>query len=263
MSLFTENKWYLVSPISNGTWNDSVLEWYNELDVSGASFYRLIYKLKNPIDHGVALTNDSWEEIDIEQANPDLSSNTGYWVYVEQAATATNNGGNTGNGGNGGGNGGDPATGEVEINTYYHNPTNGSAQGNAGSDTVFANGWTEVHIKNENKTIGATTWNIAQSGYDTNYNWGSFGGYLDYNFITSTQFAPQRYTSAGLTFNTPGTPSGTDPYVLAMTIVNPIPTSSTSRICFCIPGNCTLTVASMSDVNGTSISSNDITIVKN
>ena len=106
MSLFTENKWYLVSPISNGTWNDSVLEWYNDLDVSGASFYRLIYKLKNPIDHGVALTNDSWEAIDIEQANPDLSSNTGYWVYVEQVATSTNTGGNDGGNGGNGGNGG-------------------------------------------------------------------------------------------------------------------------------------------------------------
>jgi hypothetical protein len=252
MALFTQaEKWYLVSPEATGDWASVVTGW----NASNVTFYNLIYKLKAGISHNQALTTNDWESIDITDTvnNTSYSSNLGYWVYVESITSDP-----------GGGNGGDPPTAsEVEINTYYHNPTNGSAHGNAGSDTVFANGWTEVHIKNENKTIGATTWNIAQSGYDTNYNWGSFGGYLDYNFITSTQFAPQRYTSAGLTFNTPGTPNGAEPYVLAMTIVNPIPTSSTSRICFCIPGNCTLTVSSMSDVNGAAISSNDITIVKN
>lgn len=85
--LFSENKWYLVSPLNDGNWSTVVNDWYAASNITGATFYRLIYKLKAPVTHGVALTNDNWESIDIDSSDPALEANTGYWVYVEQAAT--------------------------------------------------------------------------------------------------------------------------------------------------------------------------------
>ena len=85
--LFSENKWYLVSPLNDGNWSTVVNDWYAASNITGATFYRLIYKLKAPVTHGVALTNDNWESIDIDSSDPALKANTGYWVYVEQAAT--------------------------------------------------------------------------------------------------------------------------------------------------------------------------------
>lgn len=87
--LFSENKWYLVSPLNDGNWSTVVNDWYAASNITGATFYRLIYKLKAPVTHGVALTNDNWESIDIDSSDPALEANTGYWVYVEQAATQT------------------------------------------------------------------------------------------------------------------------------------------------------------------------------
>ena len=64
--LFSENKWYLVSPLNDGNWSTVVNDWYAASNITGATFYRLIYKLKAPVTHGVALTNDNWESIDID-----------------------------------------------------------------------------------------------------------------------------------------------------------------------------------------------------
>ena len=45
-SLFTEEKWYLVSPVASGQWSSVVAGWVasGATAASNASFYRYIYK---------------------------------------------------------------------------------------------------------------------------------------------------------------------------------------------------------------------------
>lgn len=88
-SLFTEQKWYLVSPAANGQWADVVAGWAaaGATAASSATFYKFIYKLHEPVTNGVSLSQNSWDQIDITGTHDDLEENVGYFVYVETAGT--------------------------------------------------------------------------------------------------------------------------------------------------------------------------------
>ena len=88
-SLFTEQKWYLVSPAANGQWSDVVAGWAaaGATAASSATFYKFIYKLHEPVTNGVSLSQNSWDQIDITGTHDDLEENVGYFVYVETAGT--------------------------------------------------------------------------------------------------------------------------------------------------------------------------------
>ena len=79
--LFTEKKWYLVSPNADGNWDQVTTAW----GVNKSIFYRYIYELKEGVAHDTTLTEESWTQIDVI-SNPNLKTNTGYFVYVENPA---------------------------------------------------------------------------------------------------------------------------------------------------------------------------------
>ena len=88
-SLFTEKKWYLVSPVSTGQWSTVVTGWKNAgaTAAENATFYKYIYKLHEPVATGTSLSQSSWDQIDITAAHSDLEANVGYFVYVDVAGT--------------------------------------------------------------------------------------------------------------------------------------------------------------------------------
>lgn len=88
-ALFTEKKWYLVSPVSTGQWSSVVTGWKNAgaTAAENATFYKYIYKLHEPVATGASLSQNSWDQIDITAAHSDLEANVGYFVYVEVAGT--------------------------------------------------------------------------------------------------------------------------------------------------------------------------------
>ncbi len=88
-SLFTEKKWYLVSPVSTGQWNSVVTGWKNAgaTAADNATFYKYIYKLHEPVASGTSLSQNSWDQIDITGTHADLEANVGYFVYVEVAGS--------------------------------------------------------------------------------------------------------------------------------------------------------------------------------
>ena len=79
--LFTEKKWYLVSPNADGNWDEVTTAW----GVNKSIFYRYIYELKEGVAHDTTLTEENWTQIDVI-SNPNLKTNTGYFVYVENPA---------------------------------------------------------------------------------------------------------------------------------------------------------------------------------
>jgi len=87
--LFTEEKWYLVSPINTAPWDTVVSDWV-AAGIQGASdavFHKYIYKLHQPVGIGETLTRDSWDQIDISGAHDNLEAGVGYFVNVEVAGT--------------------------------------------------------------------------------------------------------------------------------------------------------------------------------
>ena len=167
------------------------------------------------------LTANNWTAGDATN----LEANTVYWVKtgVIEASTA-----------------------EIKITTkFYSNPVN-SDHGPTGINGLYTDGWTEVWIENPNHVIGATDWNIA--GYNTSQTWSAPN--IHKNWIGSTQFSTLYYNPNAIsTFNQPG--AGTT--VTSMTVSSGIPESSNSRICMQFPGEVTLSVVGMYDINGNEI----------
>lgn len=87
--LFTEAKWYLVSPINTALWSVVVTDWIESgiQAASDAVFHNYIYKLHEPVGHGETLTRESWDQIDISVAHDPLVAGIGYFVKVEVAGT--------------------------------------------------------------------------------------------------------------------------------------------------------------------------------
>ena len=89
--LFTEQKWYLVSPVAKGQWNTVIQGWQSagKTAASSATFYKYIYKLHEPVNHNTTLNEQSWDQIDITTTHVDLEPNFGYFVYVSTPGTET------------------------------------------------------------------------------------------------------------------------------------------------------------------------------
>ncbi len=89
--LFTEEKWYLVSPINTAQWSTVVSDWVGAgiQAASDAVFHKYIYKLHQPVGNGETLTRDSWDQIDVTQTHDDLEAGAGYFVNVEIAGTTS------------------------------------------------------------------------------------------------------------------------------------------------------------------------------
>ena len=88
-NLFTENKWYLVSPPISGNWETVKQEWFNNgiSAAQDATFHNIIYKLKEPVSQGTTLNNASWEPLDITDSSLILLPNIGYFIYVTVGGT--------------------------------------------------------------------------------------------------------------------------------------------------------------------------------
>ena len=88
-NLFTENKWYLVSPPISGNWETVKQEWFNNgiSAAQDATFHNIIYKLKEPVSQGTTLNNASWEPLDITDSSLILLPNIGYFIYVTAGGT--------------------------------------------------------------------------------------------------------------------------------------------------------------------------------
>ena len=114
---------------------------------------------------------------------------------------------------------------------------------------IFSQGYTQVNIKNASDIIGATTWNVgANTGYDYTFN-SMFALEKNSSFQSREQ-------NLGVSFIQPGNGQS----AFNMVVSTGIPTSSTSRLVFVIPGNVTLGINTISDINGVAIAKTDITI---
>ena len=90
MSVFYENKWYLVSPIVNGEWNTVKEKWINDgLANSDVKFHNIIYQLKEPVQSGANLTENNWKQINVTTMSEQLLSHIGYFVYVTNPGTSS------------------------------------------------------------------------------------------------------------------------------------------------------------------------------
>ena len=90
-SLFTEQKWYLISPVAKGQWSTVVSDWQSAgvTAASTAVFYKFIYKLHEPVSHETTLNQQNWDQIDITTTHADLEPNVGYFVYVSTPGIET------------------------------------------------------------------------------------------------------------------------------------------------------------------------------